>query len=526
MKQIKKHKMKSIRGIFRTTFCLLASVLCAFAFAGENIVHASGTPSEHVHDGRKYSGELWLSTNGGTQGTAAFGDYIFWANAKGEIWVYNTASSTPGKSIGKFKLGSYNSGTFPEGEGKDGFYSANKFQNHSNQMMFGRNKFAENDPFPLLYVTTGNCGGHDSTGAYIAKCAVERIYFNGKKWSSETIQTIEFNDFENIPEENGNPYKNQNALGGNADSEFLRNMYDRETGKFFYSSGNGYDSSKGYQKVGWGWPAFLVDAEPTAVTEGKLFIYSARFRTYGSYAKVNSSGYGDDIVYSEDNAYIFTEFDLPALPTSESDPTYGGTVTLYPKDITNQFETEYNIGGTQGGNLYRGKLYWSYGFKASDNGVQIFDIKTERLTATYFIGSLFDGEPECFFFCNGVPCLSKAGNQIYSFGMMMESVTATDATCDSSGTIAHAICNICDKKFSLDDYKTELTTILDPEKPALGHITDDCTTPRDSDTETNDQNIRTPTVGKTILITAIATAAVISAVCVVVVRKKNQKNNT
>ena len=433
----------------------------------------------HLHRGDTWSGEkLTVLAAGGMQGTAVYGDWLLQADSSGGVSVYNLANENPGGTrIATFHLASYNGGTMPEGVEQDAYLKPGHFTNHSNQMMFGATKFDENDPFPLLYVSTGNSGGHDHTGAYVAKCSVERIKYDAatNTWSAELVQTIEFNDFDNIPDEiidgvNVNPYKNQNLDKSNAPSEFLTKMRDPVTGKFYYISGNGYDASAGYQKVAWGWPASFVDSDPTETTAGKFYLYSARYRTYAACDAQNRNAYGNGYTnYAEENAYIITEFNMPALPTSESDPNYGKTVTLYPRDITDQFETAYKIGGTQGGTMYRGKIYYPYGFNAADNGFQIFDIADKALTATYRLGSMVPGEPEGTAIYNGSVLMSDGSKNIWKFNVLMEDIVAKDATCTEAGTIDHAICNLCDQKFSMTDHRTVLNSVEDPNKPALDH---------------------------------------------------------
>ena len=433
----------------------------------------------HLHRGDTWTGEkLTVLAAGGMQGTAVYGDWLLQADSSGGVSVYNLANENPGGTrIATFHLASYNGGTMPEGVEQDAYLKPGHFTNHSNQMMFGATKFDENDPFPLLYVSTGNSGGHDHTGAYVAKCSVERIKYDAatNTWSAELVQTIEFNDFDNIPDEiidgvNVNPYKNQNHDKSNAPSDFLTKMRDPVTGKFYYISGNGYDAAAGYQKVAWGWPASFVDSDPTETTAGKFYLYSARYRTYAACDAQNRNAYGNGYTnYAEENAYIITEFNMPALPTSESDPNYGKTVTLYPRDITDQFETAYKIGGTQGGTMYHGKIYYPYGFNSADNGFQIFDIADKALTATYRLGSMVPGEPEGTAIYNGSVLMSDGSKNIWKFNMLMEDIVAKDATCTEAGTIDHAICNLCDQKFSMTDHRTVLSSVEDPNKPALDH---------------------------------------------------------
>lgn len=342
---------------------------------------------------KNFEPEFRFSVKGG-QGSAVFDDTLFACTSRGACTMYDMNT---GAEIAGFDLA-----TATENH-------TEKDSNHSNQLMFGPAKFDEADPFPLMFVTTGNSGEHDASGAYYAKCAVERVlYCEERGWHSELVMLLEFNDVDNIPEQDGNPGKNMNVNKNNGD--ILTNMYNFDEGKFFYTSGNGYDQSKGYQKVGWGWPAWFTDCEPTDETMGKIYMKGARFRTTEAYEPLNKEVYDIDSYWTSDarqrgNAYIITEFDMPPLPKSTSrDDGYGETVTLYPRDITNQFATEYDIGFTQGGVLYNGIIYYSYGNEKNNsgpyikNGIRIIDIAAEKITGKINLSGTILGsgkEPEC-----------------------------------------------------------------------------------------------------------------------------------
>ena len=332
------------------------------------------------------------------QGNSVYGNTMIVSDNRGACQMYDMRN---GCLLAEFHLGSYNDGTAPDGS-KD-----NAWSNHANQMMFGAARFRQDDPFPLLYVTTGNSGAHDRTGAYICKCAVERILYDEENgWYAELVQIIEFHDKENIPQDDPDGV--------------LTDMY--QGGRFLYSAGNGYDAARGYEKVSWGWPASFADSEPTSATAGKFYLKGARFRTYETYEKANKIDYGIT-GYREDNAYIVTEFDMPALPTDEAAADYGGTVTLYPRDITDQFSTEYEIGVTQGGTMYRGRIYYSYGNGSKDaytrNGIQVFDIAERKIIARLPLWTDEETkgyEPECTAVWNGKLILGFNGDgyQVYA----------------------------------------------------------------------------------------------------------------
>lgn len=316
-----------------------------------------------------------ISNGHAAQGTAAYAGNLFICDKYGYCYMYTLPD---GEFVDKFALGSMNSAEGP-------------MQNHSNQMMFGPKKFDADDPYPLLYVTTGYSNDHDETGAYYAKCSIERIRYSEERgWYSEIVQTIAFNDAANIPDDD---------IDGT-----LSEMY--ENGKFLYTSGNGYDESSGYQKIGYGWPHFYVDGAPTAETEGKLYIYSTRFRGSQSYEDKAKKSY-NIANFEQDNSYIFTSFKMPDLPKSENNEAYGKTVTLYPKDIIGQFETEFDTYFFQGGVMYNGRVYHAYGDGKQNekyrDAILVFDVAEEKRVDKLELHrtEVAAWELECCFFYEG-----------------------------------------------------------------------------------------------------------------------------
>lgn len=84
------------------------------------------------------------------QGGACFGDYLFMFTANnGTCWVYNLATNTLLQTI-----------TIPSSE--RGFVS----NCHCNTVNFGTEYYDANDPFPLIYVSTGYASG-EYTGALV-----------------------------------------------------------------------------------------------------------------------------------------------------------------------------------------------------------------------------------------------------------------------------------------------------------------------------------------------------------------------
>ena len=109
-----------------------------------------------------------------------------------------------------------------------------------------------------------------------------------------------------------------------------------------------------YQVPGWGWPASLVD-----VKGGWYYMLSARYRTKKSLAR-------------PDNAYIITKFSLP----SPGD----GDVTLYPKDIVEQYELPFRVFFAQGGTVKDGKLWYMFGCGKEEhpNAIQTVDLQKKE----------------------------------------------------------------------------------------------------------------------------------------------------
>lgn len=343
-----------------------------------------------------------LEEGNGGQGAAVYENWLFTANNRGQIRVYDLRAEKPGALVATFALGSATESS----KGADA--------NHANQMMFGTQKWDERDPFPLLYVTTGNSGAYDETGCYWAKCAIERISYDPdtNEWSAVTVQTIAFNDQANVK------ISGQSEWGDDVFADMLAE------GKFLYAPSGEFANEEGFEKIGWGWPAFFVDAAPTEVTAGKLYLYSARFRTTAAYEERNTAiyggadCYGGGFNYYDHNAYIITEVDLPALPASEAE--FGEVVVLQPKDITDQFTTEFDIYFTQGGTLRQGRIYYPYGNKSQDaftrSALQVFDIAEKKITAQLDLTDsvIKNLEPECCAFYDGQLLLSVNEARVYT----------------------------------------------------------------------------------------------------------------
>lgn len=166
--------------------------------------------------------------------------------------------------------------------------------------------------------------------------------------------------------------------------------YSCETVQRIYYKNDGIENTD-FQSPGWGWPASLVD-----VKGNWYYMLSARYRTKRELAR-------------EDNVYIVTKFRLP-------DPTTGD-VTLYPSDIVEQFELPFNVFFTQGGTIYDGKIYYTYGCGNEDhpNALRVINLEMkkyelcEELSDTPF-GS---DEVECCGFYNGRLIINTQHGYLY-----------------------------------------------------------------------------------------------------------------
>ncbi|MBQ8814908.1 MAG: hypothetical protein IJZ85_10495 [Lachnospiraceae bacterium] len=352
------------------------------------------------------------------QGTAIYDNYVVQCYHSGYVNLFDLSANREDGPVAVFKLGSFNDGAEamrPEGERWD----PKCYINHSNQAMFGTRRWDESDPFPLLYVTIGNKGWKMEDGSYIAKCAVERILCDKKtgRWSSQLVQIIEFNDIAFVDEGTGR-----------------QGTVALKDGRFVYSDTETWKNTQNYEVPCWGWPAYFVDSDPIALTEGKLYIHSARFRTAWSAVGDTATGNYRDAISGFDsekhNAYIITQFTLPELP--ENEEKFGQTVTLTPAHIESQFTTEYDIWGTQGGTLYQGRIYYPFGFGAQPgaehfvekrNGLRVYDIAQRRITCKVELwekSAMKTVEPEGCAIYDGKLALSynTAGENLWLFDII------------------------------------------------------------------------------------------------------------
>lgn len=155
-------------------------------------------------------------------------------------------------------------------------------------------------------------------------------------------------------------------------------VYTSKTIQKIYYKNDGIENTD-YQAPGWGWPSSLVDVE------GKwYYMFSARYRTKRKLAR-------------EDNVYIVTKFHLP-------DPK-AGDVTLYPSDIVEQFALPFNVFFTQGGTIYDGKIYYTYGCGNEEhpNALRVINLETKSYEVCEDLSDkpFGDDEVECCGFYDG-----------------------------------------------------------------------------------------------------------------------------
>ena len=149
---------------------------------------------------------------------------------------------------------------------------------------------------------------------------------------------------------------------------------------------------QGVEAPCWGSPCFLVDNDT-----GFLYIFSARYRT-----KRGCTPEG------KENAYIITKFNLP-------DPAQGGMIRLGPEDILDQFCVSSDVLFTQGGTIYKSKLYYTFGYPKGGYPLQIMVFDLQRKTLCAQIGNLTEAFEEeeiecCDIYRNRLLCNTCAGS--------------------------------------------------------------------------------------------------------------------
>ncbi len=348
---------------------------------------------ESYEEGENFKLQYLMDFNG-QQGAAIYGDYLFSLTSVGKCYVYDIPT---GQLISEFKLASYNEGYDSEGK------ADSRYANHANTANFSTVKFDENDQFPLLYITTGSSGDRDKDNSLISKISVERIIIKDGTWSSECVQLIQYNDYDYLLDEGEeNPKKDTGAASG----YYLKNNWNGEN--FKYISGEGYDASKGYEAALSRWFNTIIDFEPNETTSGKMYVTWERFSQDPANLEKYRANYEGFESFEKNNAFIITEFDMPAAPTSE---TYSGeaeTINLTPADITDQSTYSHIDGVMQSGVIYQGILYYVRGNRSKDypyymNSMQAIDLSEKKRVGYYKIyeTEAYEYEPEALGIWNG-----------------------------------------------------------------------------------------------------------------------------
>ena len=366
------------------------------------VIPATGYPyHESYEEGQNFKLQKLLEYTG-AQGAAVWGNTLFSLNQFGRCSVFDITTS---EHLGSFNLASYNAGYDSEGNADP------RYMNHSNTANFSTVFFHEDDQFPLLYVTTGTSNDRDTDNSLITKVSVERITCSQSGvWKAECVQTIQYDDFDYLLDEGEeNPRKD----GDPNRDYYLKNNWNGES--FKYVSGEGYDASKGYETGLLRWFNTHIDINPNSTTAGKMYVTWDRFDQNPSYLAKYKANYEGFESYEKNDAVIITEFDIPALPTSESDPAYGATVTITPADITDQSVYSHSDGVLQSGVIHNGILYFVRGCASQTypyymDSMQAYDLTTKERVGNYklYESEAWKLEPEGLCIWNGELFMSMA----------------------------------------------------------------------------------------------------------------------
>lgn len=166
------------------------------------------------------------------------------------------------------------------------------------------------------------------------------------------------------------------------------NKFRSETVQKIYFKNDGIEQTN-FCPPGWGWPSSLVDTDG-----GWYYLLSARYRTKKEFSK-------------PDNVYIITKFKLPD-PSTEK-------VTLYPKDIVDQYFLPFNVYATQGGTIKNNKIYYTFGFGTPEypDALRIIDLKNKCFEVCEDLSNAEFANEElecCAFFENRLLINTQHGN--------------------------------------------------------------------------------------------------------------------
>lgn len=158
--------------------------------------------------------------------------------------------------------------------------------------------------------------------------------------------------------------------------------------------------TSGFKEAGytplWGCPCWLVDK-----VTGELWVFSAIRRTL--------------VGTTQDpklNKYIATKFRLPKLSDGEK-------IILTVKDVEKQVLFDFDAYITQGGCIYDGKIYYSFGFKIDKHPetpaqIRVYDTRTGKICDSLDLTGIIPEEPEDICIYNNTVYVNTNSDYIYT----------------------------------------------------------------------------------------------------------------
>lgn len=155
-------------------------------------------------------------------------------------------------------------------------------------------------------------------------------------------------------------------------------------------------SAKGYKSY-WSVPCWLVDKE-----RGYLWTFGAIKRT--TYAET-----GEDLA---SNMYIAHKFAIPSVSSANA--------TLTADDVLQESVFPFDVYATQGGTMYNGKIYYSFGFGGTSATrtdksypqMRVYDVDKNAIVSAVNLDGIVTLEPEDIAIADNTLFLSTAGDEI------------------------------------------------------------------------------------------------------------------
>ena len=138
----------------------------------------------------------------------------------------------------------------------------------------------------------------------------------------------------------------------------------------------------------WGWPSWIPDPDGEY-----LYVFGARYRTNGS---MNA--------YYDQNKYIVTKFRLPDLSDA--------TVTLGAADVLEQFTTLYNVNYMQGGSMFNGNIFYSFGNGTNTfpSAVRVYSTEEKALVSSIDMPQIAEEFEDCVVYDNALYINTQSGH--------------------------------------------------------------------------------------------------------------------